>query len=863
MYLEKLEIQGFKSFANPVTLVFNRELTAIVGPNGSGKSNIADAVRWVLGEQSVKTLRGKKSEDVIFAGSDKKNRLGFAQASLYLNNLDHLADVDYEQIVITRKVERSGESEYLINNNKVRLLDVQLLLAKANFGQKTYSVIGQGMIDSILVSSAQERKEFFDEATGVKQFQIKKNQAINKVEGAKANLEQTNKILAELEPRLRSLTRQVKRLEKREKIEAELKEQQTNYYSFLLGNLNHDLTIKRSDFAKVQKVVAGLNQKLVELQTELEKEERSSSRQNDFEMLQKKLTQAQSEINSLLKEKTILEGRADLQLVSAGKSDIVWLKKRIETINNDISKNKLLLEEKNVQAKSAKEELLILEKKRDSILGDFKVLEDRLMGKDELSSEEIVSKLEHIVKSQRHFQEVLDKVSSLEALADLKGACNKVSQALGDLFEKLKTNKADNRLAWQKEFNQLLLSKDNLVAEISEARTKLALLENEVTKLREEIVRDEDELNKSRTEADISLNRSGDQKVFGEQLKDLQAKIQEKNQHLDKIREEIQEFNTKEEGKKLSLLQSQKVFRQVQTDFNENNNRLNEVKVELARLETREEELQREISAEFVDFRLVEVKHLDVDKSREEIVRLKNQLSMIGGIDELVMEEYQEVSSRYQFLKEQSDDLNEAIKHLEKIIKDLEEAISSQFDESFKNINKLFNDYFKKLFNGGKAELTLDIQEIRASVDKGNDDDDADDESEEEELEEKMIDQVVKRQYGIDIKATPPGKKLSSINMLSGGEKALTSIALVCAIIANNPSPFVVLDEVDAALDEANSIRFTQILEELSSKTQFVAITHNRATMHRAKIIYGVTMGDDGISRLLSMSFEQADEIAA
>ena len=259
MYLEKLEIQGFKSFANPSTLIFNRDLTVIVGPNGSGKSNVADAVRWVLGEQSVKTLRGKKLEDVIFAGSDKKNKLGFAQVSLYLNNKDKQADVDYEQIIITRKVERNGDSEYLINNNKVRLLDVQLLLAKANFGQRTYSVIGQGMIDSILVSSAQERKDFFDEATGVKQFQIKKNQAVNKVNNSKDNLEQTNKILAELEPRLRSLTRQVKKLEKRESLSKELKELQTNYYSFLKGGLDKGLAEKRKSFIAYGDFIVGFS----------------------------------------------------------------------------------------------------------------------------------------------------------------------------------------------------------------------------------------------------------------------------------------------------------------------------------------------------------------------------------------------------------------------------------------------------------------------------------------------------------------------------------------------------------------------------------------------------------------------------
>ncbi|MBU1202637.1 AAA family ATPase [Patescibacteria group bacterium] len=849
MYLEKLEIQGFKSFANPTTLIFNRDMTAIVGPNGSGKSNIADAVRWVLGEQSIKTLRGKKSEDVIFAGSDKKNKLGYAEVSLYLNNSDRQAELDYEQIVITRKIERSGESEYLINNNKVRLFDVQLLLAKANFGQKTYSVIGQGMIDSILVSSGQERKEFFDEATGVKQFQIKKNQAINKLEGSKENLEQSAKILAELDPRLRSLTRQVKRLEKREKLEEELKEIQTSYYSFLTNNINDDLKVKKEEFDKLQKEVADLNQELIDLQTQLDKEEKSSSRQDNFEILQKKLAQSQSELSILIKEKTILEGQADLKLMSSGKSDIVWLKARIEELKNQINNDKLILSEKQTSLKIAKDNLQQLEEKRQGIMEEFSKLENKLLNNGELSPEEMREKLEGILRKQISFQELLERMETIDILPDLKKACYQVTEAVNALFSKIKVSKEDSRKIWQNEFNKMLSSKDNLVAEISEARTRLAVLESEDNKIKEAIERAEQELKKLESDA---KRLAGDKSDTSKQLEETVTKIEDKNKQLSEIEKQIQEFNKIEEDKRQSLVQAQKGFREVQANFNEKNSKLNEIKVELARLETRQEELEREIREEFSVFELKKTNSINVEESREKINSLKNQLSIIGGIDEMVLEEYNEVSERYNFLKEQSDDLLQAIDHLEKVIKDLEEAISKQFDKSFRNINNLFNQYFKKLFNGGKSELILDIQDVR--VNKAGESENSEEENEEE--------VETKRQYGIEIKATPPGKRLASINMLSGGEKALTSIALICAIIANSPSPFVVLDEVDAALDEANSMRFAEILEELSAKTQFVAITHNRATMHKSKIIYGVTMGDDGVSKLLSMSFDQADEIA-
>ena len=256
MYLAKLEIQGFKSFAKKTVLEFNHELTAIVGPNGSGKSNVADAIRWVLGEQSLKILRGKKAEDVIFSGTNLKPRMGFAEVSLTLDNSEESSAgsaIDYREVVITRRIYRNGESEYLLNKNKVRLLDIQLLLAKASFGQRNYSIIGQGMIDAILIASPLERKEFFDEATGVRTFQLKRGQARGKLESSAENLKQSEQLIAEIEPRLKSLTRQVKRLEKKSEVETELKAWQKKYYSHLTLNLEQKIDEFKKSFNIIEK----------------------------------------------------------------------------------------------------------------------------------------------------------------------------------------------------------------------------------------------------------------------------------------------------------------------------------------------------------------------------------------------------------------------------------------------------------------------------------------------------------------------------------------------------------------------------------------------------------------------------------
>lgn len=850
MYLEKLEIQGFKSFAKHTTLVFNRELTTIVGPNGSGKSNIADAVRWVLGEQSAKTLRGKKSDDVIFAGSDKKGRLGFAQVDLYLNNQDNLLNLDYEQIIVSRKIDRNGESEYLLNGNKVRLLDIQLLLAQANFGQKTYSVIGQGMIDSILTSSAAERKEFFDEATGVKQFQIKKDQSISKLEHAKENLAQSEQILTELEPRLKSLQRQVNKLERRESLEQELKNLQNDYYSFLLTDLNQELGKKNLAFEEAKIQVADLNQTLVNLQTNLDKVSVSDTRQEKFQILQAKLNQAQQDLNLSEKEKTILEAKSDLKYLSSGQGDLVWLKNRQAEINNSLAKNKLLITEKN---KTYLEKLSFLqeqENKQASILDEFKKLEAGLQNDQDFSVDKIAGHLENILVEQDNLLLQIEDVKDLAGLTNWKVSLQNIKEQTKSLWQNIKSKPQDKQINWQIEFNQLLKSKDNLVTEINEVKTQSSILKHSVDNLLEINKNLEQEL--AKLQIDLKQpNISEPDGEFAKQLEVVIEKIKSQEAIRQKISEEMANFNAQEEKIKISLVADQQKFRQVQHEFNIQNNQLNEIKISVARLETKKEDLEREIESEAKDFILqIEIQELEIYQAKQKINNLKNQLNSIGSIEESVVTEYKEVNERYQFLSKQIEDLQVATSHLEKIIKDLDNSIANQFDEAFASINKLFINYFKKLFNGGKAELLLDIREVALNPKS-------------EESEEDEIDVQTKKQYGIEIFATPPGKKLSSINMLSGGEKAMTSIALICAIIANNPSPFVVLDEVDAALDEANSIRLADILHELSDKTQFIAITHNRALMHKAKIIYGVTMGDDGISNLLSISFDKADEIAA
>ncbi len=751
MYLEKLELQGFKSFADKTTLKFTPSekeggfrhgITAIVGPNGSGKSNIADAVRWVMGTQSIKQIRGKKSEDVIFSGSDKRPRMGMAEVELFINNEDGGAPIDYKELIIGRKLYRNGDSEYLINKNKARLSDIQMMLAKANMGQRTYSVIGQGMIDSVLIATPQERKEFFDEAAGVKQFQIKRDQSVNKLEASEENLAQAEALISEIEPRMRSLTRQVKRLERREEVEKELREKQITYYGSEWQELNSKYKNYKSQFDQLETGRAEKEKAVREIQEKLGKLEKQESGSSAFDALQRNYEKLINERAKLREQEMLLKSRIEVQ-------------KRMEE-----------------KAPSA------------------------------MPLEDIVKALEEVSGLQ---DKLLGKIKSAESLADLealKYQASEISEKSKELLENIK----------------------------NPAKRK-------------------------KIEIDPKLLREVDE---------IAEKIEFLNKKAAELQAEMSKFHREEEKKKGTFFDLQRQFQTKQMELNDITNKVNDVKIELARLETKKEDLEEEIKEELKDVELVTKSKEKYEGIHEnlwsDIQKLKHQLELIGGIDEETVAEYKETKERYDFLTTQSEDLKNAITALEKVIEELDETIQKQFMYSFNQINKEFEKYFKVLFNGGKASLV--IQKGEQEKEKNLDEEETDEIQEEESICERVKrlkkSKLAQMISGIEVQASPPGKKLRNISMLSGGERALTSIALICAIISNNPAPFVVLDEVDAALDESNSIRFAEIIDELSKKTQFIVITHNRYTMEKSDVLYGVTMGDDGVSQLLSIKLEEA-----
>lgn len=768
MFLKRVEIQGFKSFASKVVFEFQeptadkRSLTAIVGPNGSGKSNFADAVRWVLGEQSMKTLRGKKSEDVIFAGSDKKARLGYAEVSVHLVN--ETADVPSEgaeydwmnvpELVIARRLYRDGDGEYYINGAKARLSDIQLLLAKAHFGQKTYTVIGQGLIDQILLVSPRERKEFFDEAAGVKEYQLKRHQALLKLHATRENIAQAENLLKEIEPRLRSLQRAVKRLEEREAVEERLRSLQKQYY----GTVWHDLHARIADVtracavdeAQLKEVRGGYDAMLADLH-KLEVEETQSEVIIGF----------QREYEGLSKQRGVL------------REDELRLKTALEVSR--------VRREVQVQVSWAP-----------------------------LPLTKIIEELEAVKSLQRDFSARLRAATTVEAVGKILDEFDSMSERTEQLVKRLQ------RPAPEVEKHQEMPADPKVEAQLLEMQESVLIIDSQLKELSE--------------------------KMHGE--------------------------SHREQEKKSQFFAVQRRLQDEQRKMHDIEQRVSGRKIDLAKFETRLESVREEMRMEIPHLvdevlaaRPAEALGAAADQAQRELFSLKHQLELIGGIDPEVLKEYEETNTRFTFLSEQLGDLSGALANTETTIKDFDEILKTRREEALKTLNVLFQEFFATLFKGGTAKLVPIYADPRDELKAPRDEETEEDV---EEVAEERAEGVSREPVlvGIDIQAQPPGKRIKDISVLSGGERAMTSVALLCAIMASNPSPFVVLDEVDAALDEANSIRYADILEKLAEKTQFIVITHNRATMGKGDILYGVTMGDDGASQLLSVKFKEAERWA-
>ncbi|MFA5995621.1 MAG: AAA family ATPase [Patescibacteria group bacterium] len=873
MYLEKLVITGFKSFAKTTEFKFDYPFVAVVGPNGSGKTNVTDALRWVMGEQALKLLRIKQATDVIFAGSEQLSRGGLARVDLYLNNEGKRLKIDYDQVVISRQIARDGETEYLINNNPARLQDILLLLAQANFGQKSYGVIGQGMITDIINANPQDRKQFFDEATGIKEHQMKRDTAIHKLIRTEENLLRVEDLLKEVEPRLRSLTRQVKKLQQRQELEQQLQQTQTQYYGSMLVDLQQKLTKQQQLAQQLQQERTAQEQILTALEAEIDKVNLATSRTVLYQQLQQDQAQVLAKKQTLLKDQAVLQGRLQLEQEQHGEIELIWLERRLNELTQQIQTQHNLREQIIATITHQELQLNSISTAQAQVKQETIQLEQELQAARETLAKvaitvalpEVKQRLTQLFQVQEQFLRSLLNTVSLDQFKTVQQQAQNITKQLAELLDDLHEEDRE-AIALQQQAITALTQRAKITTELKEkllqdyaelkavlqtkrdqldqVKTSIKQLENEQQGAKNDIANQKKTLEQNQNRSVQLANLQKQSEALVAQLTTVDSELQTKQQAL-------QQFNQTEETKQRDLLDKQTQGRKIQAQLNQIANKQQVVEVQITKLQTHQEDLLAELSREVsavVQKNIEQYTELRQDQEQLliEIERLKHQLELIGGIDPEIVQEQISTEERFTFLKQQAKDLRQAIMALEQVIDELDKTIKKQFNQSFKAITKSFNKYFKLLFAGGEAKLDLLIEQ--PVVEETT--------TEIVETQPELLGKRKQRQRivsGIDIIAQPPSKKLSSVQALSGGEKSMTAIALICAIIDANTPPFVVLDEVEAALDEINSEKFSAIIKQLSQKTQFIVISHNQVTMRQADVLYGVTMNKAGVSKILSV----------
>jgi len=738
MHLKRLELAGFKSFAKPTTLEFPSAVTAIVGPNGSGKSNIKESMQWVLGEQSVKSLRGKKGEDLIWngsahslqGGSVEVPRMGRASVTLTFDNADGRIPLEFQEVSLSRKIFRDGLNEYYINDSQVRLKDVVELMARIGLGESKHNIIGQGEVDRMLLSSPRERREMFEDALGLRVYQLKKNESLRKLEQTEGNVERVESLVREIAPHVRFLRGQAQKAQQRELVEKELSiihgiylererkeiDDQKKHLALLILPLTEKRTRLQTETARIARGIAESEARLALVMVKTEEE--------------KKLFEFEQKRRELERELGRLEGRLEMerQKLTQPKIRVIDMRYIKTEIQEFLSEMRGILQEEGGM-EEAREHMLVLVEDLEHLLDKI----DR--GTTEETREEsewaMVNSLEQAIKSLQD-----------EMVLASKGV------------EHLEIARSDQRERYR-EFQHNIKQMDSMLRALQEEEREILLT------------------------------------------------LQRYSFEEERLRARVQAY-------------------------------------------TRDLEVGGTRTLQEIDQYMDEYAAFPNDELKRKIERLRGKLEEIGGIDAETFKEYKEIEERHIFLTKELDDLARASASLKELIKELDQHVKEDFGIGFAKIKDEFHNFFRIIFGGGKATLQI----VQVSV-RGKESED--------EAEEDGSTEHQQTDIGVDISVDLPHKRIRGLAMLSGGERALTSIALLFAIVSVNPPPFLILDETDAALDEANSQRYSAIIGELAKKTQLLLITHNRETMKSASILYGVTMGENGVSKLLSLRLGEAE----
>ena len=978
MYLKQINAYGFKSFADKIDIKLDDKITCIVGPNGSGKSIVVDAVRWVLGEQSVKQLRGDGTmSDVIFSGSKSRKALNVATVELVFDNSDHYLNVPYTEISIKRKAFRSGENEYFLNGERCRLKDVISLLMDSGIGKESYNIISQGEVEKIISSSSLDRRVIIEDAAGVVKYKKRKEEALKKLDKTHTNLDRVEDIIRELQQQVEPLREQSKKAQEY----LENKKALENLEVALLGyDIYNDNEEKKTLVEKLKKIEDKLVEenvttnnsdlKVLEQNNLLSKKEEELRENNkalldvvalceklnsEKMLLQEKSKNSDSDNSLLLRNN--LEERAELtSQINVMEEEISRINERLNlhsenliAANKDINNIKDKKKMKNQEYSRVDQELITINHKIDSLklemdsgvglpLAVKKILtDDSLLGiyntignvleidslyikaldvainssknfiitEDEESSKKAINYLKDnhlgratffplsVIKSRYIDDEVLtllkqdssfigvlsdlvrydckfkniilNQLGTVLVASDMDGAIRigrriyhryKIVTLDGDVLNvggSMSGGSSNTKYrsavtirqeidSCEKRKDGLLEDKENLTNEISELTKNISEFEEKYFVLSREEVNLKEELkekmklleSKNVTLENInreisSLENASSNKV-SEREQELINLYYEKTGIRDNLKNKVALLTREISDLKTSIEEFNATYKLKTANIRALEKEQNDLKIRINRLDLRLDNMLNTLNEEYsLTLEAARAKYtldIEVELARERVNLYKSNIRKLGMVNLASIEEFERVNTRYEFLSKQKDDLLNAQENLLDIMREMDGVIEEEFSNTYKKVNSEFTKVFKELFSGGNAYLKLTNEDDMLTT-------------------------------GIDIVASPPGKKLSSITLLSGGEKTLTAISLLFAILNVREVPFCLFDEVEAALDEANVDQFGKYLDNYKNKTQFLIITHKKKTMEYADTLYGITMQESGVSKLVSVKLNE------
>ena len=833
MKLSKIEIKGFKSFGDKTIINFNDGVTGVVGPNGCGKSNIVDAIRWVLGEQKTTLLRSDKMENIIFNGSKSRKKLNLAEVSITFDNTKNLIPTEYSNVSITRKYFRSGESEYFLNDIKCRLKDITNLFLDTGITSNNYAIIELSMVDNILNDKDNSRMKLFEEASGISKFKKRKKETLNKIDYTDKDLERVDDLIHEIEKNLRTLKRQSEQTkkfyelkDKYKKLSINLSIKTTEEKTIRLNKLKTDLKKIEVNDVKLSSGIAKKNANLESLKSSLisfEKElmkkqkvvndklERIRKHEENKKIKKEKLKFLEiksDELNKKIKLDEESNSRSLFSIESIKKeilqeeNSLQKLSKKLNKTKEEFSKFEKEIDNKQIKTSSLDE----INEKFRSINFNLKSIQEKknqiisLIQIEEMNKKEIILKLNSFEKK---IDEILSNVNFIEKSFSNE---NKELIKLNKQFTKKSKDLSNEEILFNKIKNKINSLTNELDYKSSTYDYNLKQIKNN----KKELLNTKDQIKNSKnitSDKDNLLIDLYNQKDKLEiELNNYENDYQKTRDEIDKIDAEIKLNRDKKEQNLLLI--------------NEHKNEIHDLELDLNSVSER---IKVEFELNILDLKLDEgvFENKSIEIVENIILKTKEKIDKIGQINPLALETYNEMKERHEFITKEKNDLLEAKESLLKTITEIDKNATETFLDSFEKIKKYFKDVFRSLF------------------------------IEDDDCDLILSDHNSPLESSIDILAKPKGKKPISINQLSGGEKTLTATSLLFAIYLLKPAPFCIFDEVDAPLDDNNIDKFNRIIKKFSKDSQFIIVTHNKRTMMNTDIIYGITMPEQGVSKVV------------